>query len=212
MRRSTWSLAMGLVALALTCGPTLAADQWRAAPAPGAPAAPLKGDIRVTPAPQRGGRPIVAQVSFSQLDQKLTEFRGGAQSYEQGSQRLLAVKKTCTDKAYTVQDQKAAGCTGTDTMNQCMDKLYKHCVQTYSTPATQLPGSSGVGGLAIDGASGPPLPGTGAQIPGFSTKDYLQNAAATATRARALSQMLTQYAFQVEQNAKALAPAPVRAR
>jgi hypothetical protein len=25
-----------------------------------------------------------------------------------------------------VQDQKAVGCTGTDTVDQCMDKLYEH--------------------------------------------------------------------------------------
>ena len=116
------------------------------------------------------------------------------------------MKKTCADKAYTVQDQKAAGCTGADTVDQCAAKLYKHCVATASTP-----------GFNLDLRGGPPIPGNpnpnpGIHTPGFSTQEYLQTAQATAARARALSQMLNQYAFQVEQNAKALAPAPVRAK
>ena len=34
----------------------------------------------------------------------------------------------CLTKSYSVQDQQAAGCTGTETLNQCMDKLYKYCI------------------------------------------------------------------------------------
>jgi hypothetical protein len=34
----------------------------------------------------------------------------------------------CLTKSYSVQDQQAAGCVGTDTLNQCMDKLYKYCI------------------------------------------------------------------------------------
>lgn len=34
----------------------------------------------------------------------------------------------CLTKSYSVQDQQAAGCAGTDTVNQCMDKLYKYCI------------------------------------------------------------------------------------
>ena len=38
---------------------------------------------------------------------------------------------SCLTKSYSVQDQQAAGCAGTDTVNQCMDKLYKHCIAAY---------------------------------------------------------------------------------
>ncbi len=38
----------------------------------------------------------------------------------------------CLTKSYSVQDQQAAGCAGTDTVNQCMDKLYKYCIGNYT--------------------------------------------------------------------------------
>ena len=37
----------------------------------------------------------------------------------------------CLTRSYSVQDQQAAGCAGTDTVNQCMDKLYKYCIAAY---------------------------------------------------------------------------------
>lgn len=39
--------------------------------------------------------------------------------------------KNCLAKSYSVQDQQAAGCAGNDTVNQCMDKLYKYCIGSY---------------------------------------------------------------------------------
>ena len=39
--------------------------------------------------------------------------------------------KNCLAKSYSIQDQQAAGCAGTDTVNQCMDKLYKYCIGSY---------------------------------------------------------------------------------
>ncbi|PKN37914.1 MAG: hypothetical protein CVU62_09345 [Deltaproteobacteria bacterium HGW-Deltaproteobacteria-2] len=39
--------------------------------------------------------------------------------------------KNCLAKSYSVQDQQAAGCAGTDTVNHCMDKLYKYCIGSY---------------------------------------------------------------------------------
>ncbi len=35
--------------------------------------------------------------------------------------------KTCSNKTYTTEDQKQAGCLGTDTLNQCSQKLFRHC-------------------------------------------------------------------------------------
>lgn len=39
-------------------------------------------------------------------------------------------QKQCADKSYSVADQKAAGCLGTDTVDACAQKLYHHCMQT----------------------------------------------------------------------------------
>lgn len=38
--------------------------------------------------------------------------------------------KDCSKQTFTTQDQKAAGCTGTDTLNQCSQKLFRHCVSS----------------------------------------------------------------------------------
>lgn len=34
----------------------------------------------------------------------------------------------CAQKQYTVEEQKQAGCLGTDTLDQCSSKLFNHCV------------------------------------------------------------------------------------
>jgi hypothetical protein len=36
--------------------------------------------------------------------------------------------KSCKNKEYTVADQLAAGCKPTESMQQCLDKLYPWCV------------------------------------------------------------------------------------
>jgi len=75
-----------------------------------------------------------------------------------------------------------------------MDKLYRHCIESYSVGEVSL---------------GLPTPITGGnpgKIPGFSTKQFQQSAKTTAAEARALSQLLSQYANEVDQNANALVP------
>jgi hypothetical protein len=40
-----------------------------------------------------------------------------------------SVETCCSPtKSFSVQDQQAAGCAGSDTVNQCVDKLIKHCI------------------------------------------------------------------------------------
>ena len=165
----------------------------------GMPAAPLKNEIRLgSGMNNKHIIQIVAQVNFNMLNQQYTEFSGNAKKFESGAKTMSGITKECANKAYSVQDQKAAGCTGNDTMNQCMDKLYKHCVKNFSSSGYSLPG----GGYN-------PVTGQkygGGEIPGFSTAQFLQSAQTAAAQARALSQQLGQYANQVEQNAKALVP------
>ncbi len=94
----------------------------------GAKAAPLKGEIRLSPGLQRGVGRLMPQQSFDSLKKKYDEFSGNAQKYEYGAAQMPAITKECSTKAYSVQDQKAAGCSENDTLKQCMEKLYKHCV------------------------------------------------------------------------------------
>ena len=166
------------------------------APAGGAAAAPLKGEIRLTPGMHPGGMRVV-HVSFDTLTQKYTEFSGSAKTYEAGAQAMPGIAKACSAKAYTVQDQVAAGCTSNETLKQCMDKLYKRCIETYSTSGASIPSfGTNIYGQSIGGG----------QIPGFSTKQFQQSAQTAAAQARSLSQLLGQYANEVEQTAKALVP------
>lgn len=151
-------------------------------------AAPLQGVIHLGPGAARGsGSPIVPKVGFGMLNQKFTEFSGSAKAYESGAKMMTdVVIKQCSEKGYTVQDQKAAGCTGNESLNQCMEKLYKHCVMTFSSTPITSPG--------------------GGKVPLFSTQLFLITAKTSAAQARAISQLLNQYANEVEQKAKSLVP------
>jgi hypothetical protein len=150
----------------------------------------------LSPGSQRGGVgvKILPQVRFDKLDEKFTEFSGNAKSYESGAKAIPEIAKQCAAKSYSVQDQKAAGCTGTDTLNQCMDKLYKHCIENYSVGSFDLGLPNQISGQS----SG--------KIPGFSTKQFQQSAKTAAAQARALSSLLAQYANEADQNVKALVP------
>jgi hypothetical protein len=160
---------------------------------------PLKGVLRLSPAIHRGagaGR-MYTTISVDQLTQKFAKFSSDASVYESGAKQMSAAAQTCSSKAYSVQDQMAAGCTGTESLNQCMNKLYKHCIDTFSGNPTAGPSARNTAAVASRSV---------ARTGGFSTSQFLQTARATASEARALSQTLTQYASQVENNARALAP------
>lgn len=158
-------------------------------------AAPLKGEIRLTPTGQRGAAALqlVRQITFKKINTQFSELSGNAKLYEMGVGWMPEIAKACAAKAYTGQDQKAAGCTGNETLNQCMDKLYKYCLENWSVAMISLPKL-------------PDLDAPSGGSPGYSTKQFKEAAQASAAQARALSQMLNQYANQAEQNAKAFSP------
>jgi hypothetical protein len=166
-------------------------------PAGGATAAPLKGEIRLPPGTHLGGMRVL-HVGFDTLNQKFTEFSGSAKTYETGAKAMPEIAKACAAKTYSVQEQIAAGCTLNETLKQCTDKLYKHCIETYSSSGFSLPS------FGVDPVTGQPR--GGGQVSGFSTKQFQQSAQMTAAQARALGQMLGQYANEVEQTAKILVP------
>jgi len=136
---------------------------------------PLKGELRLSLGKLRaiGAMPITADG----LNQKFTEFSRKASGYEFGVKARSTIAKECASKAYTVQDQKAAGCTGGDTMDQCTDKLYRQCLRTSGNPGRDV-----------------------------SIQEFQESATKAAAEARALSRMLNQYADQADQNAKTLVP------
>ena len=158
--------------------------------------APFKGELRLTPSGQRGAAAVrlVRPIKFDGIKKQFNELSVNAAEYEYGVSAMPQIAKACSEKAYSVQEQKAAGCTGSETLDQCMDKLYKHCVADWSFEFTK------------PGDAYPGLPGRGGGSVSHSTKQFKKAAEAAAAQARALSQALNQYANQAEQNAKAFSP------
>jgi hypothetical protein len=140
----------------------------------GATSAPLKGAIRLNPAMQGSMVAGYARrwMTIGEIDRKESEFTNATGGYESGLKHRLRAVQECSTKSYSVQDQIAAGCSGSEPLSQCMDKLYRHCL------ATTI------------------------QHDGGATKNFPQSAAAAAARARALSEALIRYATEAEQNAK----------
>lgn len=209
MSRKLPSIVRGVVLLTASAA-ALAADPGRgsAAPATQLPgrqlqAAPQQGEMRLSPGANNtgGARRVMPKTGIDTLTQKFSEFSGKAKGYESMAKAVPNIAQECAAKAYSLQDRKAAGCSASDTVAQCSDKLLKDCIENYSKKST-LPtwGRNQYGGVDLSG--GP----TGSVTIGFSTKEFQQTAAAAAADARALSQLLDLYASQVEQNAKAFAP------
>jgi len=172
-RRATWPLVL---LLALATAGLVADDAARSdvSSAQGSAAKPLKGEIRLSPGKFR---PISMPITLDGLNQKITEFSRRASGYEYGATARTQIARQCASKAYTVQDQKAVGCTGTDTVDQCMDKLYEHCLKTSSNQGHNV-----------------------------TIQEFQESAKTAAGEARALSRMLNQYADQADQAVKALVP------
>jgi hypothetical protein len=195
---------MAMIAFSLVVQPALAADrqlqvtekpQISRTPATTTKLKPLQKPIKLAPAEKmRVKAPKLAlPVHFEQLTNHFQELAGKAQEYEVGVAMMPEIQKACAEKSYSVQDQAAAGCNGNETLNQCMEKLVQHCIETYSA------GGISWGGVSVGGAEVAP----GGSTPSFSTEAFRQAANQTAVKARALSQKLQQYATQAERNAAA---------
>ncbi len=48
--------------------------------------------------------------------------------YTQLLRNIQNKEDSCTAASYSVEDQRAAGCSGTDTVDQCQTKLYNNCM------------------------------------------------------------------------------------
>jgi hypothetical protein len=205
MKRSGFPVWMAMVALSLAVQPALAADrqlqlkekpQVSQTPSAAAQLKPLQKPIQLAPAVKmRTKAPrLMLPVHFEQLANQYHELAGKAQEYEVGVAMMPEIQKACAEKSYSVQDQAAAGCNGNETLNQCMEKLVRHCISNYTAG-----GGLSWGGINILGTEVAP----GGSTPTFSTEAFREAASQTAVKARALSQKLQQYATQAERNAAA---------
>jgi hypothetical protein len=80
----------------------------------------------------------VIQIAHKDMKATLTPdhiaFPGIWELYYTGGQYRNYVHNCCSqNKSFSVQDQQAAGCTNSDTVGQCMDKLTKYCISQFKT-------------------------------------------------------------------------------
>jgi hypothetical protein len=205
MKKSAFLMGMAAIVVSLTVQPVLAETpqlkvkekpQLSQTSSAAAKLKPLQKPIQLAPAVKmRAKAPkLMLPVHFKQLAQQFHDLSGNAQEYEVGVAFMPEIQKACAEKSYSVQDQMAAGCNGNETLNQCMEKLVHHCIATYSTPGGISWGGISVGGVEVASSGSTPT---------FSTQSFCEAARQTATKARALSQKLQQYATQAERNAAA---------
>lgn len=157
-----------------------------------------RGAVRLSPeAIHRNNATSFFQTNLDKLQKIFKKFSNDAASYESEAKLMLDVEKTCSTKSYSVQDQNAAGCTGSETLDGCMQKLYKYCIANYSISKD----------ISLPGPIGPGLNRSTINITNsFSTNQFKKSALDTEAQARALSHMLSLYADEVEKNARSLVP------
>ena len=206
--RSLVSRVLQVAAVAMAVASAAdAADSGRQAPAPAAAqparqgvALPMKGDLRPTLGSAQ--RNVVPTMSIDTIAKNFNQFSGDAKAFEGMAKAIPEITQQCASKPYSIQEQAKAGCTPTDTVAQCSDKLLKHCLQNFQ--GTRLPRVR----VGSGGAPGHSLPTTGGSNHkiGFSLQEFQQTAAAAAAAARTLSQQLAAYANQIDFNAKKALP------
>jgi hypothetical protein len=107
--------------------------------------APLLGEIRLSPGQLAGlGLQTPVAIKFDALEKHVALFLGSASEYENSVQQIHKIRQFCAMKNYTVQDQKNAGCSGAETLDQCSAKLLAYCIK----------GKSGSGGKGSKTAAG----------------------------------------------------------
>lgn len=90
---------------------------------------PLMTEIKANPALLKKVM-IPPSVPYEDLKVAMDRVKGAYVSWHYIEGVLAWASKNCAAKSYSIDDQKAAGCLGTDTVDVCTEKLFQHCVQT----------------------------------------------------------------------------------
>jgi hypothetical protein len=73
----------------------------------------------------------------AELEAALKETTGRLHAVQQDLWYYQDHARKCSKKTFTTEDQKAAGCAGTDTLNQCSVKLFQYCFSHNQNSPTQ---------------------------------------------------------------------------
>jgi hypothetical protein len=96
---------------------------------------PLQGPLTLDSG--KGPRVVPPKVDYHALRQDLQDL---GNAFSNCSAQLSLIKNYVTqcrnkNKKYSVDEQVAAGCKGSDTLDQCKEKLFLHCMNTGSSAA-----------------------------------------------------------------------------
>jgi hypothetical protein len=98
-------------------------------PGPGATTSSPGAPIQLSPANvKRLSKPKPVPATFEDVEAAFSEAKHAATEYKQHVGYADTQSKSCSTRAYSAQDQKAAGCQGSNTVEQCMEKLYDYCM------------------------------------------------------------------------------------
>lgn len=90
------------------------------------PPTPLRGVMRLNPskfAAQAGSKPAVNMANVQAACSAIDPNR-----YAQLIRTIQGKETLCAAASYSVADQRAAGCIGADTVDQCQQRLYNYCM------------------------------------------------------------------------------------
>jgi hypothetical protein len=82
-------------------------------------------------------KPEPMPVEFHMVEDAFNKVKSAEGPFRYFLSTFQGYSKDCSIKAYSVQDQQAAGCKGNDTVEQCMEKLYDFCMSKLNQPGFQ---------------------------------------------------------------------------
>ena len=130
-----WFVLSSLFILSFPAGSAQSPAAARGTPVPtrpttpaGLPPLPLKGPMTL----DSGTMPAVGppKVDYSAVHQDLKALANALSNYSQQLSIMTSKVADCRKHEYSVQEQESAGCKGTDSVDQCREKLLLRCMNT----------------------------------------------------------------------------------
>ncbi len=90
------------------------------------PSVAMRGVMRLNPAKFKSGSAVNPALSGSGIQAACNAI--DPNHYTQALRTIEGKEDSCIAASYTAEDQRAAGCTGTETLDDCQVRLYNFCL------------------------------------------------------------------------------------
>ena len=140
--------ALGGLTLALVFVPSLAQIKT---PSPSVPAAgavlskPIKLPPKRQETPEERDKRLAALPGAGDLRNYVSAYETRLATFRTAHDGYFRALGQCHSRSYSVNDQRAAGCSASDSLQQCTDKLLSRCMEpstrAYSDATSQLNGA-----------------------------------------------------------------------